>query len=193
MHRSISGFGSRVKGCAWVLAAFLVLLVLPLRADDAAADGLRIKAAEIYHFVEYTTWPARVLPDPASPILIGLLGDDPLAEHLKALEGKKIGTHPILYRPCHTVEEARTCQVLVLYIPDDPRGGLRAALSGLDSLNVLTIGEGSGFAKAGGIIGFDEVDHQLRFIINAPAAERAGLKLSSQLLKLARPMPGGGP
>ena len=51
---------------------------------------------------------------------------------------------------------------------------------------VLTVGDGDGFARGGGMIGLFVEDGRMRFAINPNAAQRAGLRLSSQLLKLAR-------
>jgi hypothetical protein len=50
---------------------------------------------------------------------------------------------------------------------------------------VLTVGETDAFLERGGVIAFAMEGGKLRFSINAAAADRAGLKLSSQLLKLA--------
>jgi hypothetical protein len=52
---------------------------------------------------------------------------------------------------------------------------------------VLTVGEASEFAQAGGIVGFRVTpDGRVAFDVNVEQAERSGLKLSSQLLRVAR-------
>jgi hypothetical protein len=56
----------------------------------------------------------------------------------------------------------------------------------LRSERVLTVGETQGFADGGGIINFIEENNKIRFEINAEAARRTGLNISSELLKLAR-------
>ena len=50
---------------------------------------------------------------------------------------------------------------------------------------VLTVGEISRFAELGGIINLTIEKNNIRFAINVDSAERAGLKVSSELLKLA--------
>jgi hypothetical protein len=50
---------------------------------------------------------------------------------------------------------------------------------------VLTVGDTDGFAQRGGAINFTLQARKVRFEINPAAAEQAGLKMSSQLLKLA--------
>ena len=51
---------------------------------------------------------------------------------------------------------------------------------------LLSIGESEGFAAAGGVVGFVREGTQLRFDINRDAAARAQLRLSAELLKVAR-------
>jgi hypothetical protein len=51
--------------------------------------------------------------------------------------------------------------------------------------SVLTVGETEGFGPSGGTITFVPVSDKLRFEINMTSAEHAGLKVSSQLQKLA--------
>ena len=50
---------------------------------------------------------------------------------------------------------------------------------------VVTVGEDESFVDRGGLIAFVQERNKLRFMVNATAAERAQVKLSSQLLKLA--------
>ena len=50
---------------------------------------------------------------------------------------------------------------------------------------MLTVGEMERFAAAGGMINFTMQEHKGRFEIYVDVTQRAGLKLSSQLLKLA--------
>ena len=60
---------------------------------------------------------------------------------------------------------------------------MRAAFKGH---SVLTVGEQEGFAVRGGIVNLTKEKNKVRFEINLDAAKRAGLKMSSQLLKLAK-------
>jgi hypothetical protein len=51
---------------------------------------------------------------------------------------------------------------------------------------VLTIGEDADFLREGGLVRFFIEGNRVRFEINANAASNAGLKISSQLLSLAK-------
>ena len=50
---------------------------------------------------------------------------------------------------------------------------------------VLTVGDTAGFINSGGMIRFTERGRRIRFEINLAAAERASLRVSSRLLRLA--------
>ncbi len=77
----------------------------------------------------------------------------------------------------------RGCQVLFLESVDGtlPVDGLHA----LAATPVLTISDVPDFAAQGGMIGLKLRADRVRFDINQGASRRAGLVLSSQLLKLA--------
>ena len=66
------------------------------------------------------------------------------------------------------------------------RASALPVLQSLGSAPVLTVGESDGFASAGGVIGLYMEGDKVRFEANPDAAQRAGLKLSSQILRLAR-------
>ena len=51
---------------------------------------------------------------------------------------------------------------------------------------VLTVSDAEGFARDGGMVGFVREGMQLRFDINREAARRGQLRLSAELLKVAR-------
>ena len=56
----------------------------------------------------------------------------------------------------------------------------------MKELAILTIGDIDHFIEYEGIIGFVKEDNKIRFEINLTQAEKQRLKISSQLLKLAR-------
>jgi hypothetical protein len=56
---------------------------------------------------------------------------------------------------------------------------------------VLTVSDDQKFLDQGGIVRLRQVDGRLRFDIDAGAARRAGLRISSQMLQLAATVRGG--
>ena len=74
----------------------------------------------------------------------------------------------------------------LLFIADGETPRFAGGLGGIKGLPVLTVSDGKGFVEAGGIIELYLEGGRMRFAINVDTAERAGLRLSSRLLRLAR-------
>jgi len=74
----------------------------------------------------------------------------------------------------------------LLFIGETERPNLQGLLRHLEGRPVLTVGDGQGFGSSGVILNFYVSDKRIRFEANTTAAARAGLQLSSHLLRLAR-------
>jgi hypothetical protein len=160
------------------------LLVLPalLAAAPALAQfaEAEVKAAFIYNLAKYAEWPEPATPDRALRICV--VGEpSPLAEALARLEGKTARGLRIEVRLGMKIAALRPCHVAVL------SGAGPEQLRQLEAGDAtLSVGEGSAFVDAGGMIGLLLVDKRVQFEANVGAARRAGIHLSAQLLKLAR-------
>jgi hypothetical protein len=164
----------------WLAAA--VLLAATLAGEDAvtAPGEYQIKAAFLFNFAKFTGWPAS-----DSVLTVCVLGDDPFGAALdEAVAGKTIHGRTISVRRLANPKEAGSdCQVLFIAASESSR--LRAVLRELDGKPVLTVGDMPRAARLGTAIGFFTHNNRVRFEINPEAAARAGLKFSSQLLRLA--------
>ena len=74
----------------------------------------------------------------------------------------------------------------ILFISSSVKGRLRRTLEALKRSPVLTVGEGPEFCRSGGIIHLLVEGGKVQFEINEGAAAAGSLKISSQLLKLAK-------
>lgn len=171
--------------------AFLVLLALP-EAQGAPAGLLgegpteyEVKAAYLYNFAKFVEWPAETFKDGSEPFVIAVVGRDPFGTALdQILAGKTVNGHPVAIRRVADAAQARGAHIVYLAAPEG--GTVPLVLRRISRDGVLTVGDGRDFAAQGGIIGFRTEHRRVRFDINPHRAERAGLKVSSQLLKLAR-------
>ena len=77
-----------------------------------------------------------------------------------------------------------SCQIL--FINSSATGKLESILRRLSGESVLTVSENVSFTALGGMINFVVKNDKIGFEINKRATDKAGLKLSSQLLKLAK-------
>jgi hypothetical protein len=81
------------------------------------------------------------------------------------------------------VSDMGTCHLL--FVSASEQENISEVLRAIKWGGVLTVSEASQFIEKGGNIQFLFQDNKVRFVINVTSAERAGLKMSSQLLKLA--------
>jgi hypothetical protein len=155
-----------------------------LAAADTVTKEHQIKAAFLYNFTKFVTWPAHRPGRPDPVFVIGVLGRNPFGNELENIaRGRKVGGLPLQVRHLVSVQDAT--QVDLLFVPSGEEAQLGSDLPALHASAVLTVGESASFAALGGIINFHMVKDKIRFEINRAAGTRAQLKISPQLLKLA--------
>ena len=175
---------SRVTRNGWLgFAGFLCLATaFAQAAEGKISKEYQLKAAFLYNFTKFVEWPRARFPNETSPVVIGVLGRNPFdAELANVVNGRTLNGHPIVVRLVATAEEVR--QVHLLFVPAGEESRLPA--NAWQNSSIVSVGESDAFADLGGTITFMQQDDKLRFAINVATAERDGLKLSAQLLKLA--------
>jgi hypothetical protein len=170
-------------------AAFLMLAGWFTHATAQSSSEPAVKAGFVYNFAKFTEWPAGVLG--GTQISLCLIGGDPLGAVQTLLDGKPLQGRSVVVRHNVRAEEARGCGIVFITDVDERRQS--DALRALRGLPVLTIGDGDGFVDAGGMIGLVTADDRIQFEVNLDPSQRAGLKINSQLLKLARAVKGRTP
>jgi hypothetical protein len=164
----------------------LVLFASPqASAQENKPAEYRVKAVYLYNFGKFVQWPAGAAPDGSEngfPLCV--LGPDPFGATLdEIVKGESIEGQPLVTRRIDRVEGADGCRIL--FITAMPRERLIMTLQTLQSKPVLTVSDMPDFCNRGGMIQFVLQADKVRFEVNLPPAEKAGLTLSSQLLKVA--------
>ena len=151
--------------------------------DDArpASGEYAIKAAFLYNFLKYVEWPTATSEE---PLVLCVAGQNPFGRELEQFEGERINGRPIRTRLIPGPETG--CHAIFMPATSNRSVYLRAARGA----SVLTIGETQDFIAEGGIINFVMDGARVRFEIDAEAAARENLRISSRLLQLALPPPG---
>ncbi len=169
------------------LAFFLLLILAPGQVNEPRLSEYQLKAAFLFNFAKFVDWPPEAFPSETSPLVIGVLGQNPFGKDLgDVIRNKVIGGHPVTQRMT-SLEAAGGCHVL--FISSSERKRLREIIHTLQGNSVLTVGDSDEFIAAGGMINLFVEGKKIRFQINQPAAKSAGLKVSSKLLCLAAPCP----
>ncbi|MDR3706792.1 MAG: YfiR family protein [Capsulimonadaceae bacterium] len=167
------------------LAIAAIFGVLSVAAAAAPAPEYLVKAAFLYNFGKFVSYPQISASGDNVAFSIGVLGDDPFGAALdQTVQGKTIDDHKIVIRRSSNLDDLKTCQIL--FIGSSHKRDFAAILARLKGDNVLTVGECDGFATQGGMINFFIEENKVRFEINPRAAERANLQISAQLLRLGR-------
>ena len=176
----------RARTRATVVALILAAGLLGARPALAAPTASQVEAVFLFYFSQFVDWPSGAFADERSPIVIGVLGNDPFDGSLdQAVAGERVNGRPIVVRRLTNIADATGCQIL--YISASEGAQLPQILSTLKGRNVLTVSDLGNFMQSGGMIRFELIDQRVRLRINPQAAQAAGLKLSSKLLRAAAP------
>lgn len=178
----------RTLKAAWAL---VVALSLAVPASALAQRSLedRIKAAIVSKFPQFVEWPPAALTG-RTTIDLCVSSADPIRSELEDLtSGETLAGRPLAVRMVHADQDVEGCHVLFIRAAAVPSS--RALLQRARALPVLTVSDDPRFLDEGGIVRLRQVDGRLRFDVDAATAERAGLRISSQLLQLAVTVRGG--
>ncbi len=149
--------------------------------EENASTQDKLKAVFIYHFTKYVEWP----DDGTNTFDITVFGDSRITKPLRKIAAKqKVKKRNIRVKKVDDVQEIEQCHIL--FISESKEEKLKDILKKAESLKILTIGSSDGLAKKGVAINFIIIKGRMKFEINTDAMARIELKLSSQLLKLAK-------
>src|SRR5437762_9789101 len=147
MHRK----GSSPIGL--VICAILLSSGLNVSAQSASSREYQVKAVFLFNFAQFVDWPTQAFAEAQTPLVIGVLGEDPFGAYLdETVRGEKVNRRPLSIQRYRQVSEIKTCHVL--FISHSETNRLEEILAGLRGRNILTVGDTEGFAGRGGMIRF---------------------------------------
>jgi len=155
-----------------------------VNANPPDSPEYLIKAAYLYNFTKFVEWPPEAFKDNLSPINLYILGADPFGVTLDSIKNRMVQGRRLNIKHVNHIEEISGCHIL--FISASEKENLRSILRALKNSTILTVSEIERFGQRGGIINFILVENKIHFEINPDAAQQSGLKISSQLLKLAK-------
>jgi len=171
---------------AWSIGAAVAAALawqLPVLAGQHATTAeADIKAAFLFNFTKFVEWPARAssgafqictLADPAFDAVLA-----------RILVGESTSGRAIVRATPETPDFAQGCHILFIGSGEGPH--IDRWVAAVRGQPVLVVGESKAAEDAGAQITFIIEDNRVRFDVNEDAASRAGLKVSSQLLRVAR-------
>jgi len=175
---------------AWVgrvATATIVLLLTgvpetPAQNIPRTASEESVKAAYLFKFPAYVEWPPDVFESEASPLTIGIVESDRLADELAAIAaGRRVNGRPVEMRRLSSDDEPTG--VHVLFLPAT-RSAILPIAEEARELPILTVGERAD-ESPGAVVSFVPVNGRIRFEVDLGEAERRGLRLHSGMLAVA--------
>lgn len=153
-------------------------------AADSAGE-LDLKAAYIFNFIQFIEWPDSDQAMEGDWTLC-ISPFSPLKRPLMALEGRPARRgQPIRVRLLDAAG-LRQCRMLVLHSSDNIEPVLRALRALPPAHGILTVVDEAVATSPEIMITLGQQDHRIVFGINTDATTRAGLSVSSRLLRLAK-------
>jgi hypothetical protein len=170
-------------GTLRLVITWTVIAVPWLPAQQSSPTENEVKSAYLYNFGKFVEWPAKAT-SVGEFFPICALGDDNFGSTLETIiAGESINGKKVLVKRVAKPQDAVSCRIL--FISSSEQNQLKEILAALDNTSVLTVSDMPQFARRGGMIQFVVEANKVRFEVNLTSAERAGLTLSSQLLKVA--------
>jgi hypothetical protein len=196
---AIGSRSGRQTGKVLAVVAFIGLSWgAPTEAAEAVGE-YQVKAGVILNLMKFIEWAKQ--PEPAGPIVVGVLGKDPFGTLLDRLEKESVKGRSVTVKrlpgwaqlaqgnDAERVAALRACSTL--FVSASEKKSLPAILQSVRGHAVLTVGDMEGFVDGGGMINLlvdvdQNSDKKIRFEINLDATRESGLEVSSKLLRLAK-------
>lgn len=178
--------------CALTVASLLTSQIVDAR--QARPRDLDVKAAYLFNFARFTTWPPAAGAGETTVFELCVLGRDPFGPALDAMVAREtIDGKPVALRRIAKPHDTTGCRIVFVSASEDAE--LTHILEILAGFRILTVSDLPEFVQRGGMIQFVSDGKRIRFTVNLPAATQVGLMLSSELLRVAaavqtKPKPG---
>jgi|EP01034_Spumella_vulgaris_P037695 hypothetical protein len=179
----------------WYFIFLISLLLLqgaplPATAQDNSLER-QVKAAYLVKFAGFVEWPEGSFVRPDSPLLIGVMGADALADQLeRSAAGHSANGHPLQIKKLKKGEPPGHLHILFIGALD--KASVQEVLAATRSQPMLTVSDSEETHALGSIINFVLADERLRFEVALKPAANARIRISARMLSAAyRVVPGG--
>ena len=145
----------------------------------------QVKAVFLWRLAQFTEWPPSTFASTNTPIVIGVLGENPFGAALEAaVKGETAHGHPISVRHFTRLQQVESCNILFISSSESDR--LSEVLRAVSGKSILTVSDMAGFARtSGGMVRFITEQGKIRLRVNIKAVSAARLVLDARLLRAA--------
>ena len=168
---------------AGVLAAPGGLPSVARAGDRVRAHEYELKAVFLQKITRFVDWGTEAAVD--RPFVVGVLGDDPFGDALEeAFRAGPAHGRSVVVRHFPDADDLEPCQLL--FVGRSEADDLCGILRRIEGEPTLTVSDIPDFSALGGIMTLRMADSRVRLEINPGAQERSGLRINSNLLRLAK-------
>lgn len=171
----------RSRSCrriALTLLASSLGMLAPALAEDL--PEYRLKAAFLFHFAQFTDWPATV----GGTLNLCIAGQDPFGKEIDVLQAKRVGDRTVAVLRKAGGDALGGCQIV--FVAPSAISTLPRVLDSVRGQTVLVVADSPDAARQGAALNMSVAQNKVSFEANLVAARGAGLNLSSKLLRLAK-------
>ena len=145
-----------------------------------------LKAAYIFNFSKFVSWPATAFDNDESDFNIVVFGESPITKILiNAFKGRKILNRDISIKVIYRIEDLP--ETHILFVSKEMQLETANLIEKIGDKPILLVGDVvESFCQFGGTINFTSRSSKYQFEINNNAAIRSHLRISSKLLALSK-------
>jgi hypothetical protein len=172
------------------MRALLLLFVLCMadpaatRAAEPRPSEYELKAAFIFNFSQFVEWPTNAFNSENDPVIIGVVGSDPFGPILdRIVQDEKVRGRSLVVERYARPNEIKRCHIL--FVSKSLAAQWPEILRAVSDQPILTVSDMDRFSNRGGMIHLVTERNLVRMRVNPEIARRAGLTISSKLLRLA--------
>lgn len=163
----------REKLAIIMVIAVVLSLVVPIPAHARrTATKLQLRAVFIKKITKYIHWPEKSDSSSSKIYTVAAVNKDEIQDYFNDQDGFNIVNWP-----------SESCDVL--FFNTESSRDIAAVIKRISHKPILTIGDNPEFIKMGGMINFIEYKGRIKLQVNICAAQKAGLTISSKLLRLS--------
>ncbi len=145
------------------------------------AQSEKLHTVFIYNFIKHIEWPETYRQ---GDFKIGVVGNSPIIGELEKLAStRKVGNQEISVVKFNNTADITNCHVI--YLPNSESDEIGAVLEKVKNQSTLIVTDKKGLARAGAAINFMVEGSKQKFELNRSNATKYGLKVSSDLERLA--------
>lgn len=163
--------------------------LLPAKPASAAGSAIvateeKVEAAYLHKFLNYADWPPAAFPRADTPYVIGVAGDDAVADELAHIAaGRSVNNRGVIVKRLLPGDALNDLHML--FVGPAERARQIQWLRQAKGRPILTVAAFDGALEQGAVINFRIVDERVRFEVSVDAAEQSDIRLSSRLFTVA--------